>query len=418
MQLDSTPFSTQRGGLLRDVRLPAGDATKNGTAPHSDPSYPIIVHSHLEWDWVWQRPQQFLSRFSREHRVLFVEGPKTEPISRSRMSLRQAEDHPNVLILQMWMPEERWHDGEWIDEERHRLLKRLLTGPLGDIFANPVQWFYDPMAVASFAGRMNERAIVYDCMDQLSQFRGAHPELVPRERSLLAMADIVFAGGPKIHSAKRLHNENCHAFGCGADVAHFAKAMFAETALPVDVAELASPVLGYIGVVDERLDYELISALADANPAGSVVIVGPVTKIDAASLPQRSNLHWLGARSYSTLPSYLKSFDACLMPFALNEATEFINPTKALEYMAAGKPIISTAVEDVVLQFTGIVKIAGSHEEFLRAAWQAATHPDRAAIERGITRATRNTWEAIVHRMEALIAETLAAKESHSARVA
>lgn len=418
MQLDSTTFTTQSNGLLRDVRLPSADAHRSLAHMRSAAPYPIIAHSHLEWDWVWQRPQQFLSRFSREHRVLFVEGPKTEAISRSRMSLRQAEDHPNVLILQMWMPEDRWHDGEWMDEERHRLLKRLLTGPLGDIFANPVQWFYDPMAVTSFASRMNERAIVYDCMDQLSQFRGAHPELVQRERQLLAMADIVFAGGPKIHSAKRLHNENCHAFGCGADVAHFGKAMLAETVVPSDVAQLSGPVLGYFGVVDERLDYDMIAALADAHPAGNVVIVGPVAKVDPAAFPKRPNLHWLGGRDYSQLPGYVKSFDACLMPFALNAATEFINPTKALEYMAAGKPIVSTAVEDVVLQFTGIVKVARSPEEFIRTAWSTASHPDRGAIERGLTRAARNTWEAIVSRMEDLIADTLATKEASDVRAA
>ena len=198
------------------------------------------------------------------------------------------------------------------------------------------------MAVTAFAGQMGEQAIVFDCMDQLSQFRGAPKELIRRERELLNMADVVFAGGPKIGRDKIKYNPNTHSYGCGVDVKHFGKARLASTEVPADVAGLTGPVFGFFGVVDERMDYALVAALADAHPQGHVVIVGPMTKVDPALIPQRPNLHWLGGRDYALLPAYVKKFDVCLMPFALNEATEYINPTKALEYMATGKPIVST----------------------------------------------------------------------------
>ena len=238
----------------------------NTFAITSAPAFPIIVHSHLGWDWVWQRPQQFHSRLSKRHRILFVEGPVPQRgLEAARVSLREVADYPNIVVLQMAMPEGRWSDGAWVDKERRRLVQSVLNGPLGADFADPVQWFYDPMAVTAFAGHLGESGIVYDCMDQLSQFRGAPSELVRRERELLAIADVVFAGGPKICEEKRQYNANCYSIGCGVDAAHFAKAGDPETSLPPDVAPLPGPVFGYIGVVDERLDYELIANLADAN---------------------------------------------------------------------------------------------------------------------------------------------------------
>jgi glycosyltransferase involved in cell wall biosynthesis len=373
--------------------------------------YPIIVHSHLGWDWVWQRPQQFLSRFSKRHQILFVEGPvPAEDISEPVPELREVAEFPNITIMRMQMPAARWLDGAWVDKQRRLLVQELLAGPLGLRFRDAVQWFYDPMAVTAFAGQMDEQAIVFDCMDQLSQFKGAPKELIRRERELLNIADVVFAGGPKIGREKIKYNANTHSYGCGVDVKHFGKARLATTEVPADVAHLAGPVFGFFGVVDERMDYALVAALADASPQGNVVIVGPMTKVDPAQVPQRPNLHWLGGRDYSVLPAYVKKFDVCLMPFALNEATEYINPTKALEYMATGKPIVSTPVEDVVLQFTGAVKISRSSEEFVELCLQAAAKPDQTCIKRGRELAQRNSWESIVEAMEAHIEDAIAAK--------
>jgi glycosyltransferase involved in cell wall biosynthesis len=379
----------------------------------SAPQFPIIVHSHLGWDWVWQRPQQFHSRLSKRHRILFVEGPVPEPgLEAARISLREVADYPNIVVLQMAMPEHRWSDGAWVDKERRRLVQSLLNGPLGADFAEPVQWFYDPMAVTAFAGHLGETAIVYDCMDQLSQFHGAPNELVRRERELLAIADVVFAGGPKICEEKRQHNGNCYSIGCGVDAAHFARANDPLTSLPPDVAELPGPVFGYIGVVDERLDYELIAKLADGNREGSVVMVGPWTKVDRSALPERANLHWLGARDYSELPAYARRFDVCLMPFALNEATEFINPTKALEYMATGRPIVSTPIEDVVRQFEDVVRVAATADAFVAACRRAAECPNRVGVRRGLKLAARNSWESIVDKLEAHVFEIINSERS------
>lgn len=372
--------------------------------------YSIIVHSHLGWDWVWQRPQQFLSRLSRRHQILFVEGPvPSHDAVTAKVEMREVDDFPNITVLRTEMPTARWSDGAWVDKERRRLVQEVLAGPLGLRFDEPVQWFYDPMAVTAFAGHMNERAIVFDCMDQLSQFRGAPRELVRRERELLAISDVVFAGGPKICSAKKPHNANCHSYGCGVDVKHFGKARAEATVVPLDVADLPKPVFGFFGVVDERMDYELVASLADATK-GSVVIIGPMTKIDPAAVPQRRNLHWLGGRDYSTLPSYVKAFDVCLMPFAMNEATEYINPTKALEYMATATPIVSTPVEDVVLQFSDVVKISRSSEDFVQICLDQAMKADLSAVKRGVAVAKRNSWEAIVANMEAHIEDAISAK--------
>ncbi len=371
-------------------------------------AYPIIVHSHLGWDWVWQRPQQFLSRFSKHHQILFVEGPvPSNEVSAPTPEMREVTEFPNITLLRMKMPKNRWNDGAWVDKERRKLVQEVLAGPLGLRFRDPVQWFYDPMAVTAFAGHMDERAIVFDCMDQLSQFKGSPKELIRRERELLAIADVVFAGGPKIGRDKIKYNANTHSYGCGVDIKHFGKARLKSTKIPADVADLPGPVFGFFGVVDERMDYELVAKLADAFPHGSVVIIGPMTKIDPAAVPQRPNLHWLGGRDYQQLPSYVKKFDVCLMPFAINEATEYINPTKALEYMATERPIVSTPVEDVVLQFTGVVKISQTSEEFIRLCGEAASTPDQAAIKRGKMLSERNSWESIVEAMEGHIADAL-----------
>lgn len=344
---------------------------------------------------------------------MFVEGPvPTDKIKTARATLRETSDYPNIVVLQMQMPQSRWSDGAWVDKERRRLVQQVLAGPLGLDFQNPVQWFYDPMAVTSFAGHMDEAAIVYDCMDELSKFRGAPPELVRRERELLAVADVVFGGGPKICQAKRAYNSNSYSYGCGVDVAHFGKARQARTKIPADVAALSGPVLGYFGVVDERMDYELIGQLADHDPNWNIVIVGPHTKVDPANFPQRPNLHWLGGRDYAALPAYVKKFDVCMMPFALNESTEFINPTKALEYMATARPIVSTEIEDVVLQFDSVVSIASSREAFIACCENAVRKPDAQRIKLGLKMARQNSWESIVAQLEKHIEDVLANKRS------
>ena len=377
-------------------------------------TFPIIVHSHLRWDWVWQRPQQFLSRFSKTHPILFVEGPHIiEGNADPRARWRRDPKFPNVVVMHTEFSKTSWDKmgGASVDIERYCLLRQELDSSLKSEFGQssnkPVQWFYDPMAAPAFIGRLNERANVYDCMDELSQFKGAPPEMIERERFLLSHADVVFAGGRKMWESKSRFNKNSHFYGCGVDVSHFASARKESTPFPADVAKLSGPTLGYFGVIDERLDYELIGKLAAANAHWNICMVGPVCKVDANDFPQRKNLHWMGGREYSDLPAYTKKFDVCLMPFAMNEATEFINPTKALEYMATATPIVSSPVPDVVSNFSSVVQIADTHDKFISHCRQALQSPDQSAIERGLQMASENTWEAIVAKMENHIAQAL-----------
>jgi glycosyltransferase involved in cell wall biosynthesis len=377
------------------------------------PNYPIIVHCHLCWNWVWQRPQQFISRISERHPVLFVETLAPDPqLSSPCARFSQLEDFPNVTVLQLQFPSWRWSDGRYVDRERRRLVKEFLSGPGKGRFDAPVQWFYDPMTVPAFAGQMREILTVYDCMDELSQFRGAPPDIVSREAELLARADVVFTGGRKLYESKSRSNDNCHFHGCGVDLEHFASARKPETQVPEDMAPIRRPALGYFGVVDERMDYELIARLAEAQPDWSFVFVGPTLKVNDDILPRRPNIHWLGQRPYAQLPAYCKGLDVCLMPFALNEATEFINPTKALEYMATGRPIVSSAVPDVVRNFGSIVSIARSHDEFLELCRRALEQADQGAIEHGFEMAAANSWESVVAQLEGHIEEALVKKQT------
>lgn len=385
----------------------------------ASPSYPLIVFCHLRWDFVWQRPQQFHSRLAKRHRVLFVEGPFVdagdfEPYT----TIREIAEHPGVTLLQMHFSETSWaRGGEYVDAKRRTLLDEALATKLKGRFDSPVAWFYDPMAVESHLEQHGAVATVYDCMDELAQFRFAPPMLVERERRLLQAADVVFAGGRKMATSKKRFNSNVYFYGCGVDVAHFGKARLSSTPVPEDIAHIEGPVLGYFGVVDERLDYDLIAQLADANQDWNVVMIGPTAKVNPDEFPRRDNLHWIGGRDYSLLPAYTKRFDIALMPFALNEATEYINPTKALEYMATGTPIISTPVPDVVSNFASVCKISKSSEDFVQLACEQAAQADQVAVERGIKMASENTWDAIVAKMEANIAEVFAKRAEAQPKV-
>ena len=376
-----------------------------------DESLPIVVHSHLRWDFVWQRPQQILGRLARQHRIAFVEEPMFHEEA-TRLDI--TEPAANVVRI---VPMLRHGQFEGTDAQCAEILPHLQRAfrehpLLAGRFERVVHWFYSPSVAPAFLGKFDTAVVVYDCMDELSMFRYAPADLVDREATLLAAADVVFTGGYRLFTRKSALHGNVHFYGCGVDADHYARAQRADTSVPADVADLPHPMLGYFGVIDERLDYELIDQLAAAFENGSVVMIGPVAKVDPATLPRRANLHWLGQRAYDDLPAYVKAFDACLMPFALNEATENINPTKTLEYMAAGKPVVSTAVADVVRNFTPIVQVAGSPAEFIDLAVQACVAPDAALIAAGIERARAATWEMMV---EAMRGHMLAAVEARRA---
>jgi glycosyltransferase involved in cell wall biosynthesis len=398
------PFSLAINANKKGKRMSRSKTQSDGPGSLTPRDRPIIVHSHLRWDFVWQRPQQILSRLAAHAPVLFVE----EPIFLDDLSVGRLDisvPFGNVFRALPHLPGSYRNDQDGAIAAVRSLVQESIgeTGELRARFTNPIQWFYSPVTAPAMLGAFNEIAVVYDCMDELAQFKYAHPDLARRERLLLASADVVFTGGHKLYRSKSRYHANVHFFGCGVDVAHFSKARAPETIVPSDIADLPQPVFGYFGVIDERIDYELIARLAREHPDASVVMVGPVVKVDPASLPQASNIHWLGQRDYSQLPAYVKGFTTCLMPFALNEATEYINPTKTLEYMAGGKPIVSTAVADVVHNFTPVVRVANSAEEFVTLAARVAADPDSTLIAQGLRQAANSSWESIVSQMRKLI---------------
>ena len=371
----------------------------------------IIVYSHLRWDFVWQRPQQIFSRLAPHHPILFVEEPFYEP---GEPQLRIVEAQPNVVRAIPVLPAPV--DADAVCTMLLPLLREAIaTHPLlAGRFERVVQWFYSPMWAPAMMDRLDELAVVYDCMDELANFRFAPKDIGAREARLLERADLVFTGGYQLYEAKSQRHSNVHFFGCGVDLEHFEQARLPQTVVPQAVASLPGPVLGYFGVIDERLDYVLIDSLARAFSRGSVVMAGPLAKVEQSALPQHANLHWLGQQPYAALPALVKGFDVCLMPFALNEATRYINPTKTLEYMAAGKPVVSTAVADVVRNFGDVVRIASGMDSFVEEVLEAASLPDPARIAAGLERARGATWDAIVgsmrnHLLEAVRKATLVA---------
>lgn len=366
---------------------------------------PVIAHCHLRWDFVWQRPQQIFSRLAADHEILYLEEPMLED---SAQHLRISEPHPNIVRVVPILPSQVAEINAQYEATLTMLRQALAEHPLlVGRFDRPIQWFYSPMPAPSLLGEFGAVGVVYDCMDELANFRFAPPDMVQRERFLLSKADIVFTGGYQLFRSKSRHHQNVHFFGCGVDVDHYGRARSVETHVPPDVAHLPRPIFGYFGVIDERIDYHLLTELAASFPRGSVVMIGPLAKIERSMLPSLENIHWLGQRAYDDLPAYLKAFDVCLMPFALNEATQYINPTKTLEYMAAGKPIVSTAVPDVVHNFTPIVDVADLAGDFVDAVRRAFLSPDPERIEAGIKRANGASWVAVVRAMRNLMLEAL-----------
>ena len=362
----------------------------------------LVCHSHLRWDWVYQRPQHVLTRFARDWRVIVEEEPVFDDRAPGLDLLQVA---PNVTVI-------RPHRRPDADYDIAVLVEDYIHAVRG---GRPlVRWFYSAM-FASYGDRLGpDQVVVYDCMDELSNFAGAPRGLVEAEDRLLARADVVFTGGRSLYEAKRGRNPSVHCFPSAVDFDHFARAeLQPDLAIPGDLACLPGPILGYYGVIDERLDYDLIAALADdhASTGGSIVLVGPTIKVDPATLPRRSNLHYLGKRDYADLPAYLKGFDVCLMPWALNDATRTISPTKTLEYMAAGRPIVSTRVRDVVRDHGDLVMLADDVRDFVQLARVAparfAADPDLAARERH--RARDRGWDGTARAMRGLVEARLAA---------
>ena len=368
----------------------------------------LICFSHLRWNFVFQRPQHLMGRFAKERRVVYWEEPENAlPDFEPSLGVRECAE-TGVTIVTPSLPE------TMSDEEKEATLRRLLDEFLESEEMPVIRWYYTPMMLP-FSRHIEAACTVYDCMDELANFRFAPKELLNLERELLASSDVVFTGGYSLYEVKKGLHPNVHPFPSSVDRIHFAKAREVVDT-PADQAEIRTPRLGFYGVIDERMDLDLVAALADARPDWSIVMVGPVVKIDPAELPQRSNIHYLGGKKYEELPLYLGGWDVALMPFAINESTTFISPTKTPEYLAGGRPVVSTPIKDVIRHYGDLeaVFIAEGAEDFIAAC-------DRAmALSRGDddwlgavdAKLANLSWDTTHARMAGLVREAIAVPQA------
>jgi glycosyltransferase involved in cell wall biosynthesis len=379
----------------------------NGASPcpaHERGAPPVLlVLSHLRWDFVFQRPQHLMTRAAATYEVVFFEEPVLQDNAKPR--LERFERAGGVTVVRPVLP--HGLSPEVSVAAQRALLETVLAPRAGRPL---VAWFYSPMFMP-LAGQIAADTVVYDCMDELSAFRSAPPGMIEMERRLLARADLVFTGGRSLHEAKRGKHAAVHCFPSSVDVRHFGQA---RTALPepTSLVGIARPRLGFFGVVDERMDLELVAQLAALRPDWSLCMIGPVAKIEPGSLPQAPNIHWLGRRDYPELPTYLAHLDLGFMPFALNESTRFISPTKTPEFLAAGLPVVSTAVTDVVRDYgdPGLVEIAQDAKEMAQKAEMLLNGPRKAWLAKVDARLARDSWDRTWSRMEALIRDARSAR--------
>lgn len=323
---------------------------------------PLLCFSHLRWDFVYQRPQHLMSRAAQDYSVFYFEEPIVQPDAEPH--LKRVASPCGVQVVTPVVPE--------LGPEA-RLIRQFIA-------ANAPQkctlWYYTPMARRSTADLAAD-LIVYDCMDELSAFQAAPREMKLRETELLQAADLVFTGGHSLYQAKRNAHRNVQAFPSSVDTAHFGLARQAGIEDPLDQKALPRPRLGFFGVIDERMDLALLAGMAKLRPTWQFVMVGPVVKIDPATLPQEPNIHWLGGRNYRALPAYLAHWDVGIMPFALNEATRYISPTKTPEFLAAGLPVVSSAITDVIRPYgeLSLVEIGAGPEGFVASAEKLLARP-------------------------------------------
>ena len=356
----------------------------------------LICFSHLRWDFVWQRPQHLMTRAAASRRVWFVE--EAVHGERAALSIRTVER--GVQVVRPVIPEATGRR-EQCRQERVLIeeFARTIVGPW------PTCWFYTPMAL-QISAAIDAGVVVYDCMDELTGFAGAPPDLARLERELFTRARLVFTGGRSLFEAKRDCHPSVHLFPSSVDTAHFRRARTAMNG-PPDQAALQRPRIGYCGVLDERLDTALLEAVAARRPDWEFVLVGPVVKIDPSALPTAQNLHYLGMKPYECLPDYLSGWDVAMLPFARNAATRFISPTKTPEYLAAGRRVVSTSIADVVRPYgeEGLVEIADTPEDFIAAVEHLLTMCPETHAARADAFLADLSWDNTWQRMEALIAD-------------
>jgi glycosyltransferase involved in cell wall biosynthesis len=360
----------------------------------------LLVLSHLRWDFVTQRPQHLMNRATLDFDVVFVEEPLWIDAAEPTVDSRPRDG--GVCVVQPLLPHGT-DTADAVDFQRD-VVDTLVVRAAGPL----ILWFYTPMALP-FARHIAADLIVFDKMDELSAFQNAPPLLLALEQELLELADVVFTGGAAMHEAAAHRHANIHCFPSSIDTAHFAQARSDILTDPVDQAAIATPRIGFFGVIDERFDVELLRAVAAAAPDMQFVMIGPVVKIDPATLPRGANIHWIGAKSYAELPAYLARWDIGWMPFAINDATKFISPTKTPEFLAAGLPVVSTAIRDVVRPYgeAGLVEIASDADATIAAFAKLLARPRGnwlSAVDAQLAKGSWDrTWRAMREQMDEIL---------------
>jgi glycosyltransferase involved in cell wall biosynthesis len=359
----------------------------------------LVCFSHLRWDFVWQRPQHLLSRAVKHYDVLIVEEPIFKPGVSAHMDV--SERPQGVTVAVPILPEGLAHED--VIAEQHDLIEDMIGR---EATGSRVFWYYTPMAMA-FTSDLECDLCIYDNMDELSLFSGASQQLIDLENALFARCDLVFTGGMSLYEAKRHRHRSVHGFPSSIDFQHFSQARSLQ-ADPVDQEKIPHMRLGFFGVIDERMDIDLLASVADLRPDWHFVMIGPVVKIDPASLPQRPNIHWLGGKSYNELPHYLAGWDVGFMNFALNESTKFISPTKTPEFLAAGVPVVSTPITDVVRPYgeKGLVEIAKDAAEVVAKVEAIRARPKEPWLAKVDRHLASGSWDKTWASMHRLMLET------------
>jgi UDP-galactopyranose mutase len=358
--------------------------------------YDLICFSHLRWDFVFQRPQHLLTRFAKDHRIFFIEEPF---FGEDGPRFEISERGNGLCVVTPHLP---------LGCDIDAVMNDLVSGLIAEKnIGQHIVWFYTPMMLP-FADRLDPVATIYDCMDELSMFKGAPPELLPREARLFERADLVFTGGRSLYEAKRDKHSSVHAFPSSIDVAHFERALTIDEE-PADQKRIPRPRIGFCGVIDERTDTELLREMASLRPDYQFIMIGPIVKIDEADLPHGYNIHYLGGKDYKELPAYIGGWDVAMMPFALNDSTKFISPTKTPEYLAAGRPVVSTPIRDVVRPYgeMGLVHIATTPQEFVNAIEIAMTEDEDARRAKARLFLSTMSWDKTQSEMAKLIEEVI-----------
>jgi len=382
----------------------------------------IICFSHLTWDRnLFQRPQQLMLRFSKRFNVLYVSGYSCRQFFIDLFRRKKTHSYhvtDNLAVYSPFaLPPIKKYSSITIRLNKI-LLSFLVKRRLKKLkFKDPILWIYHPRYIDAI-GKFKEELIIYDCMDDFTSLLSDYEDRernIKDERALLKKADMVFAGGYSIAELKRDSREHIHVFPSAVEIYHFKKARSDNLEMPDDITDIPHPILGYWGAIDERVDHELLKRLAMKHPEWSIVLLGPIVRHkagDLSYLKEIKNIFWLGPKDYSLLPNYAKAFDVCLIPFVLSREGKFLSPTKTLEYLATGKPVVSTPITDVVRFYDGVVGIADGPDEFGMAVRRCMEEDNASMKQKRICFTENKSWEDTAEKMEKLILDKIEEKSS------